>query len=131
MRRASTPGVAPACLHLNRTGLNMVLGPLELQVMRAMWEQSDHKLTNKEIQLALSRSGTDLALPTISATMHRLASKGYVREVREVRIFVYEATLAEYELEVLVVELVLSRLRTSWPELMHASDLRDMVFDDS
>lgn len=130
MQSNSNSGIVPTRLYLQRSGLNMVLGPLELQVMQIMWKADGKTLSNKEVAWRLSQVGRTFALPTVGNTMHRLAAKGYVIETKLGGLFVYTATMTEDELEMYTVTHILSRLRKSWPDLFDDAvlDTNDMPY---
>lgn len=104
-------------LQLNKEGLGMILGPLELALMQALWE-AEVPATNKEIRLILGRSYGDLTPATISTTMHRLAEKGYITEKRVDNWYLYEPTFTEAQLEQYLVHSVMACLDRTWPVLV-------------
>ena len=128
MRSNGNTEVTSLRLHTDREGLGMILGPLELAIMRALWEEGGRACTNKRVHLALTRSGLRLALPTVATTMHRLTTKGLVLEHQQgKKVYTYKPAFTEEELETFVVEHVLYRLRANWPAIMHSYDVGEMV----
>lgn len=114
MRCNSSTGLTSVRLNTERSGLGMVLGPLELSLMQVLWDD-DRKQTNKELRLVLSRTGVELSVTTIGTTMRRLAEKGLVREAQENSLFVYEPVMSEEQLELCVVEHIIGKLIAEWP----------------
>lgn len=65
-----------------RQPFSAVLGPLESEVMRAVWDGGE--VTVRDVQLALS-SSRPVAYTTVMTTMGRLADKGLLRRVEDQR----------------------------------------------
>lgn len=126
---SSEVGIAPVRLRTDREGLAMVLGSLELAIMQVLWEApSDRSLTNKELRFELTRLGTPLAISTISNTMHRLANKGYVREMQQGDLYVYTPVMSEEELELWLVAHIFAQFYHIWPG--HVQEVVS-TYDDS
>jgi predicted transcriptional regulator len=70
--------------------LEKILGPLEADVMRAMWAAKE-PLTVRELLDALNRRRAQpLAYTTVMTVMSRLAGKGILHQHREGRSYRYE-----------------------------------------
>ena len=65
---------------------NVRLGPLQLQIMQVLWEQSDPQ-TVSEVQLALK--GRELAYTTIATMLRKMEAKGLVDHQVDGRRFLY------------------------------------------
>ena len=61
-----------------RQPFSAVLGPLESEVMRAVWDGGE--VTVRDVQLTLS-SSRPVAYTTVMTTMGRLADKGFLRRI--------------------------------------------------
>jgi predicted transcriptional regulator len=71
--------------------LEKVLGPLEAEVMRAIWK-SKHPVAVRDVLEALNRGRkAPLAYTTVMTIMTRLAEKGILRRKQEGRSYLYEA----------------------------------------
>jgi len=70
------------------------LGPLEAQVMQALWGRAA-EASVRDVHEGL---GSDLAYTTVMTTLDRLYKKGLLERRREGRGFVYRARLSHAEL---------------------------------
>lgn len=90
-----------------KDGLVKVLGPLETEIMRLLW---DHKRsTVKKVHRTLSQQ-RDIAYTTVMTTMSRLAEKGVLNRQRDGLAYVYAPAITEEEFVSLVVSQVLDGL---------------------
>lgn len=118
MRIDSGAGITSVRLHTEREGLGMVLGPLELTLMQALWDTTQVKaVTTKQLRLAVEDIfGRDVTLSTVSNTLNRLLAKGYVSAHHgQSGIYVYNPVMSEDELERWVIQHVLATLAEAWP----------------
>ena len=75
--------------------LEKILGPLEADVMRAMWA-AKQSLTVRELLDALNRQRAQpLAYTTVMTVMSRLAGKGILHQHREGRSYRYEPAVED------------------------------------
>jgi predicted transcriptional regulator len=75
--------------------IEKILGPLEAEVMRAMWS-AGRPLTVREVLERLNDGrGQPLAYTTVMTVMSRLADKDVLRRQQEGRGYVYEAAVAD------------------------------------
>ena len=75
--------------------LDRVLGPLEADVMRAVWA-ADRPVTVRELVDRLNATRREpLAYTTVMTVMGRLADKDVLRRRRQGRAYVYEAAAAD------------------------------------
>src|SRR5688572_8069575 len=72
-RAATSPSAAGAPRRSSRASLDGVLGPLETDVMEAVWARGDATVRDVHATLARRR---DIAYTTVMTTMSRLAAKG-------------------------------------------------------
>jgi predicted transcriptional regulator len=81
---------------MTQTGdIEKILGPLEAEVMRAMWAART-PLTVREVLARLNDGrGQALAYTTVMTVMSRLADKDVLRRRQEGRGYVYEAAVAD------------------------------------
>jgi predicted transcriptional regulator len=84
-----------------------VLGPLEAEVMQAVWDGGD--VTVRDVQAALSRTRA-VAYTTVMTTMGRLADKGFLRRVESQPAHRYSALVAREEYARTAVKSVLDWL---------------------
>lgn len=80
-----------------------LLPPLELQVMKVLWEQGE--ATVAQVQLAL-RPKRSLAYTTVMTLLDRLTRKGAVSRRRQGRSYVYQPMLSRK----IALDLALDRL---------------------
>jgi predicted transcriptional regulator len=74
-----------------RKQLEKLLGPLEADVMEAVWARKG-AATVRDILMILNKARSeDLAYTTVMTVMARLADKGILRRIREGRGYLYEA----------------------------------------
>jgi predicted transcriptional regulator len=75
--------------------LEKVLGPLEAEVMRAVW-RTKSPLSVRDVLVSLNRERRDpLAYTTVMTVMSRLAEKEILRRKAEGRAYVYEAAVTD------------------------------------
>ena len=102
-----------------QTGLTMVLGPLESEIMQVVWRLSRATVTDvhRELQ-AGATSRREMAYTTVMTTMSRLAEKNVLRREKPVGqvSFVYSPSLEQEEFVNLVVKNVMDSLVTQFHE---------------
>ena len=96
-----------------RTQLDGVLGPLETEVMEAVWDRGD--TTVRDVHAALERR-RDIAYTTVMTTMGRLASKGLLARDTSGLAHRYRPTLTRDEYAKSMVHSVVDWLVGSFPE---------------
>ena len=67
-----------------------MLTPLELAIMKAVWQR--HPITVKDVQIAIHPS-RPLAYTTVMTIMHRLYLKGFLHRALQSRTHYYEPTV--------------------------------------
>ena len=96
-----------------RTQLDGVLGPLETEVMEAVWDRGD--TTVRDVHAALERR-RDIAYTTVMTTMGRLASKGLLARDTSGLAHRYRPTLSRDDYAKSMVHSVVDWLVGSFPE---------------
>ena len=96
-----------------RTQLDGVLGPLETDVMEAVWDHGD--TTVRDVHEILAR-GRRIAYTTVMTTMGRLASKGLLVRDTSALAHRYRATVSREEYAKSTVHSVVDWLVNSFPE---------------
>lgn len=96
-----------------RTQLDGVLGPLETEVMEAVWDRGD--TTVRDVHAALERR-RDIAYTTVMTTMGRLASKGLLARDTSGLAHRYRPTLTRDDYAKSMVHSVVDWLVGSFPE---------------
>lgn len=96
-----------------RTQLDGVLGPLESEVMEAVWTRGDTTVRDVHETLALRR---DIAYTTVMTTMSRLAAKGLLIRDTSGLAHLYRAGLSRDEYAYSTVHSVVDWLVNSFPE---------------
>ncbi|MDQ3529154.1 MAG: BlaI/MecI/CopY family transcriptional regulator [Actinomycetota bacterium] len=96
-----------------RTQLDGVLGPLESEVMEAVWTRGDTTVRDVHETLALRR---DIAYTTVMTTMSRLAAKGLLIRDTSGLAHHYRAGLSRDEYAYSTVHSVVDWLVNSFPE---------------
>jgi predicted transcriptional regulator len=71
--------------------LEKVLGPLEAEVMRLVWDEDGPVTVRRLLERINRRRRPQLAYTTVMTVMSRLVEKGVLRRRREGRGYVYEA----------------------------------------
>lgn len=72
----------------DKGGLQKFLGPLEAQIMTALWDQQHYPASAKAIHKALLQE-RQIAYTTINTTMDRLVRKGMVQRDKQGSAFGY------------------------------------------
>ena len=108
----------PFRLTTDSVGLEKLLGPLEVRVMRIIWQYE--RITVKQVhgQLALQHA---LAYTTVMTTMSRLAEKGILRRHRKGLAYVYTPALTEDAFVARMVDQVISSLMRDFPSYVARS----------
>jgi len=88
------------------------LGPLELQIMQAVWESSSPCTVNDVLGRLNKAKGRDLVYNTVMSTMGRLYDKGYLDRRRDGKPYVYTGTGPDEFLRARIAEF----LRTAYDE---------------
>ena len=102
-----------------QTGLTMVLGPLESEIMQVVWRLSRVTVTDVHRELQLSpNTRREIAYTTVMTTMSRLAEKNVLRREKPAGqvSFVYSPALEQEEFVNLVVKNVMDSLVTQFRE---------------
>ncbi len=98
-------------------GLDAVLGPLEIRILYAIWNDSRAYMTNRQILRAVNHDGKHyLSLTTITTSTKRMVKKRLLAESTPHAIYVYSAAITENDLIDCIIERVMAALITSWPE---------------
>ncbi|NJP06234.1 MAG: BlaI/MecI/CopY family transcriptional regulator [Chloroflexaceae bacterium] len=100
-----------------KDGLVKVLGPLETEIMRLLWQEK--RSTVKKVHRNISQK-RDIAYTTVMTTMSRLSEKGVLNRHREGLAYVYTPAITEDEFIGIVVRQVLDGL---------LDDYRNMTID--
>jgi predicted transcriptional regulator len=90
-----------------RKGLGQVLGPLESEIMRQVWDQG--QTTVKQVHRVLARQ-REIAYTTVMTTMSRLAEKGFLVRTRRGMAYLYRPSMTKAEFDRWVMHSVLSGL---------------------
>lgn len=96
-----------------RTQLEGVLGPLETEVMEAVWVRGDTTVRDVHASLARRR---DIAYTTVMTTMGRLAGKGLLKRDTSGLAHRYRASVTREEYANSTVHNVVDWLVHSFPE---------------
>lgn len=102
-----------------QTGLTMVLGPLESEIMQVVWRLNRATVTDVHRELQLSPNNRrEIAYTTVMTTMSRLAEKNVLRREKPAGqvSFVYSPALEQEEFVNLVVKNVMDSLVTQFRE---------------
>jgi predicted transcriptional regulator len=75
--------------------LEKVLGPLEAEVMRLVWDEDGPVTVRRLLERINRRRRPQLAYTTVMTVMSRLVEKGVLRRRREGRGYVYEAVAGD------------------------------------
>jgi predicted transcriptional regulator len=78
----------------SKRDVSRVLGPLEAEVMRALWKARDPMTVRAVLDRVNERRESPLAYTTVMTVLTRLAEKGILTRRPEGRGFVYEAAVA-------------------------------------
>lgn len=97
-----------------KDGLVKVLGPLETDIMKILWQ--DKRSTVKKVHRKLSQQ-RDIAYTTVMTTMGRLAEKGVLDRHREGLAYVYTPAISEEEFVTTVVHQVLDGLLDDYSDM--------------
>lgn len=97
-----------------KDGLVKVLGPLETEIMRLLWQ--DKRSTVKKVHRKLTQQ-RDIAYTTVMTTMSRLAEKGVLNRQREGLAYVYMPAITEDEFVSMIVSQVLDGLLDDYSDM--------------
>jgi predicted transcriptional regulator len=111
--RLSSPEYGiPFRLTPDSEGLEKLLGPLEVRVMRIIWQRERSTVKQVHRQLAPQH---DIAYTTVMTTIVRLAEKGILSRHREGLAFVYIPAITEDGFVTRAVEQVMASLLRDYP----------------
>ena len=88
-------------------GLKQVLGKLEAEVMRVLWQQSAQTVNEVEETLRHKR---EIAHTTVLTTLDRMHSKGYLTREKQGKAFVYSPRYTREQFERAMAQEVLGAL---------------------
>jgi predicted transcriptional regulator len=105
---------------LGKKGSGSVLGPLEQEVMEAIWDSSA-AMTVAQVQRALGPRKNPLAYSTVKAILSNLSEKGHLKKSSEGRSNVFVATETQDRFQERVVTEVVETLAKNYrhPLLAH------------
>lgn len=86
-----------------------IFGPLEADVMDAVWDESN-PLTVGDVHRVLSRRGRRIAYSTVKAVLNNLSDKGYLKKAQQGRGNIFRATQSRDAFKQRLVRDVLSSL---------------------
>jgi predicted transcriptional regulator len=112
--RAATVNV----VNVSTRGIEMFFGPLEAATMRAVWsgDRTTRQIYGTVRNTYTTGRSNDLAFTTITTTLTRLLSRGYVRREYERGGFIYTPTTAsEADFVYGAIDVVLDALLVSYP----------------
>ena len=72
-----------------------VLGPLEAEVMEALWAAGEPRSVREVVETVNARRREPLAYTTVMTVMNRLADKDVLRRERQGRGYIYEPTATD------------------------------------
>ena len=105
-------------LHVNASGLELFLGPLEAAIMRAAWDKchTTRRIYNHVREHYESKNTDDIAFTSITSTVFRLYDRGFLKRTGDKRRHTY---IPVADTEALFVEtalrLTLDRILASYP----------------
>lgn len=106
-------------LHLDQNGIEMLIGPLEAEILRVLWATRD-PLTANQILNTMIRNGHDIAPSTLHTTLTRMATKQLVRNFKRKpnTSTLWEATTEDEDFFVLeCFDKVFARIYAEYPDL--------------
>jgi len=105
-----------------------VLGPLESEIMEAVWA-AQAPVSVGDVQEVLYKKKQKLAYSTVKAVLTNLASKGYLRKKSEGRSNSFAATESKEQFKKKVVKEVLSSLLRDHRDPLLAHLIDDLAID--
>jgi predicted transcriptional regulator len=118
IRLSSPQHGIPFRLTPDSEGLEKLLGPLEVRIMRIIWQQE--RVTVKQVHGQLAPLH-DIAYTTVMTTMSRLAEKGILSRHREGLAYVYAPAISEDVFVARMVDQVISSLLRDFPSYVARS----------
>jgi predicted transcriptional regulator len=112
IRLSSPEHGIPFRLTSDSVGLEKLLGPLEVRVMRIIWQHE--RITVKQVHGQLAAQYA-IAYTTVMTTMSRLAEKGILRRHREGLAYVYAPVITEDAFVARTVDRVIASLLRDYP----------------
>jgi predicted transcriptional regulator len=118
IRLSSPEHGIPFRLTPDSQGLEKLLGPLEVRVMRIIWQQE--RVTVKQVHGQLAPQH-DIAYTTVMTTMSRLAEKGILSRQRQGLAYVDAPAISEDAFVARTVDQVISSLLRDFPSYVARS----------
>jgi BlaI family transcriptional regulator, penicillinase repressor len=81
---------------------------LELQILKALWNQSP--LTAREVQSALAADGRGLAKTTVITTLNTMVAKRYLARKKQGNLYLFRPRISEEDVTERVLEDVVDRV---------------------
>lgn len=80
-----------ATMQIDKTGIEMFIGPLEAAILRALWRGKQSSPTIwRDVRAAYhTPNSEEIAYTTVTSTLHRLVLRGYVRRTGDKRRYTY------------------------------------------
>jgi predicted transcriptional regulator len=118
IRLSSPEHGIPFRLTPDSQGLEKLLGPLEVRIMRIIWQQE--RVTVKQVHGQLAPQH-DIAYTTVMTTMSRLAEKGILSRQRQGLAYFYAPAISEDAFVARMVDQVISSLLRDFPSYVARS----------
>jgi predicted transcriptional regulator len=102
-----TSKIAMRGFHPTGNGIEKVLGKLEAEVMRALWQQPGQTVSEVEEKLRRKR---EIARTTVLTTLDRMYHKGYLTREKQGKAFVYAPRYTREQFDRVMAQEVLGAL---------------------
>lgn len=112
----------------SRSGPATVLGPLEGEIMKAIWKK-DQALSVGDVHLALTGRGRAISYSAVKAVLNNLADKDHLTKTREGKVTFFSAALSRAAFDAQVVSTVVRSLKRNYGSAVIAELVDQLAVD--
>ena len=120
----------PNIFHPHRDGAAVAVGPLESDVLEALW-QAGGVQTVPAVHKALTDGGKRISYSAIKAVLNNLADKGLLHKDRQGKVTSFEAAQTRAEFESAVMTSVIGSLKRNYGAPVIAQFVDQLAVDEA
>ena len=121
--------VNPSSFRLGQSGAAVAVGPLESDVLDALWDRKD-ALSVPEVHRAVIADGRTLSYSAVKAVLNNLADKAWLTKSQRGKLTYFKPALDRDEFESQVMRSVIGSLKRNFGEPVIAQFVDQLAVDD-
>src|SRR5215469_359213 len=118
----------PRIFRLSGSGPGAVLGPLESDIMEAVWKE-DRALNVGDVHSALIDQGREISYSAVKAVLNNLADKGRLKKSRQGKVTFFKAAATREAFDAQVVATVVRSLKRNFGSAVIAELVDQLAVD--